>query len=429
MPWWRAILTVMNLAGMRFGGAIVGLLTQILLTHLLSETDVGTVLLAMSAASLISLSGTLGYPALTLTSTARYVALGRKRLLAAFKTIMVRDTAVAGLLATVIALAVARFAPVSEAMAAAIVVGCLSAPFAAMLRMNSALANSERRFTLSYAPDFLFRPGLFALYLIAHWAFSGSLSRFDVLAVFVAVLAGVAVVQALLLGPRGILPPYAPFNARLARPLRRRAVALAIVFAVSSAFGDLVTLLGGLYLPADEVAVLGLAVRLAALAGFVTQAAQQMVLPDLALVMARQPRADVNRLLLKVNLISLSAIIACVLGAIVLGRFGLGLFGAPYIAGHLALVTLMLSQAFRAASGLNQHLMSITGFQAKTAISCIFSAAVLVAGVSLLAPRYGVNGAAIAVLVADAVWALLLAIQAGRYAGYRGDIVGLLRAR
>jgi Na+-driven multidrug efflux pump len=73
--------------------------------------------------------------------------------------------------------------------------------------------------------------------------------------------------------------------------------------------------------------------------------------------------------------------------------------------------------------------LSITGFQAKTAISCIFAATVLVAGVSVLAPRYGVNGAAVAVLVADAVWALLLAIQAGRYAGYRGDIAGLLRPR
>jgi O-antigen/teichoic acid export membrane protein len=130
MPWWRTILTVMNLAGMRFGGAIIGLLTQILLTHLLSETDVGTVLLAMSAASLISLCGTLGYPVLALTSTARYAALGRKRLLAAFKTIMVRDTAVVGLLATGVALAVACFAPVSEAMATAIVVGCLAAPCA-----------------------------------------------------------------------------------------------------------------------------------------------------------------------------------------------------------------------------------------------------------------------------------------------------------
>jgi O-antigen/teichoic acid export membrane protein len=280
----------------------------------------------------------------------------------------------------------------------------------------------------SYAPDFLFRPGLFMIYLLAHWATSGDLSRGDVLWTFVLVIVGVALAQTLMLGPRGVMPPFAPARPALARPLRRRALALALVFAVSSAFGDLVTLLGGLYLQAEQVAVLGLAVRLAALAGFVTQAAQQMVLPDLALEMARSPRAAVNRLLLRVNVISLSAIMACVAGAAVLGGLVLGLFGDAYVSGHVALVLFMVSQAFRAASGLNQHLMSIAGFQAKTAIACIFSVAVLVAATSLLAPRYGVNGVAAAVVLADAVWALLLAIQAGRYAGYRGDIVGLLRS-
>lgn len=428
MPLWRTILTVLNLAGMRFGGALIGLVTQVLLTHLLSEPDVGVVLMAMSASSIISLAGTLGYPALALTSTARYLALGRHGLFATFKAVMMRDTAVAGTVVTVLALAAAAFAGLSDPLRIALFFGCLAAPFAATLRMNSALANSWRRFTLSYAPDFLFRPGIFMLYLVFHWLTSGSLSRGDVLWSFVVVIAAVALGQSLLLGRQGVLPPFAAVDHRLAAPLRRRAVALALVFAVTSAFGDLVTLLGGLFLPAEEVAVLGLTVRLAALAGFITQAAQQMALPDLALVMAKRPRAEVNRLLLRVSLIAVAAILACVAGALLFGGLLLRVFGSHYVSGHLALVLFMVSQAFRAASGLNQHLLSITGFQAKTAGACVFSVAVLVAGTGLLAPAWGVNGIAAAVVVADAVWALLLAVQAHRHAGYRGDIVGLLRA-
>ena len=36
--------------------------------------------------------------------------------------------------------------------------------------MNSAIANTVRRYTLSYVPDFLFRPGLLLLYLVTSWA-------------------------------------------------------------------------------------------------------------------------------------------------------------------------------------------------------------------------------------------------------------------
>ena len=36
-------------------------------------------------------------------------------------------------------------------------------------------------------------------------------------------------------------------------------------------------------------------------------------------------------------------------------------------------------------------------------------------------------GMAIAVVIADAVWAVLLAFQAGRYTGRRGDLPALLR--
>jgi O-antigen/teichoic acid export membrane protein len=429
MPLWRIIVTAVNLVGARFGGAALGLVTQVLLARLLAQQDVGVVFMAMSATSIISLLATLGYPSLALTSTARYLALGRANLLQAFKAVMARDTLVMSLALFVLAALAVAVLPLEPALRTAVVFGCLSTPASALLRINSVLANSQRRFMLSYVPDFLFRPGLLMLYLAGLWAAGVSFTATHVLWAYTAVNTLVALGQALLLGRQGILPGFQRLHRGLSSLLRMRAMALVVVFAVMAAFGDIVTLIGGLYLPAEDVAMLGVAIRLATLAGFVTQATQQLVLPDLAFVMARKPRAEVNRLLLRVNLLTLAASFACVVGAIVAGPLLLGIFGKHYVAGQWPLVLFMVSQAIRAASGLNQYLLAIGGHQARTAGACVFAVAVLLAAAGLLAPRYGVTGLGFAAVLADAVWAGLLALQARRFAGYRGDILGLLRAR
>jgi O-antigen/teichoic acid export membrane protein len=215
----------------------------------------------------------------------------------------------------------------------------------------------------------------------------------------------------------------------LAPLLRGRAAALVIVATVSASFADLVTMIGGLFMPADDVAVLGVSIRLAALAGFVTQATQNFILPDLANALTRGTRSEVHALLLRINGVALVAILACIALAALAGDQLLGIFGEQYKVGHWPLVCFMISQGFRAASGMNQHLLSIDGHQAKTASSCALAVSTLFAVAALLAPAYGVMGMAIAAVIADAVWAILLAIQSGRHTGRRGDILALLRER
>jgi O-antigen/teichoic acid export membrane protein len=135
----------------------------------------------------------------------------------------------------------------------------------------------------------------------------------------------------------------------------------------------------------------------------------------------------VQSLLLRINVLALAAMSACIVGAIVAGPLVLRIFGYQYEIGHWPLVLFMISQGFRAASGMNQHLLSIDGRQSKTASSCLLAVAALVLAASLLTPRFGVMGMAIAVIIADAIWAGMLAFQAQRYTGRRGDILALLR--
>lgn len=428
MPLWRMILTAINVVGVRFGGAAIGLLSQILLARLLPQHDVGVIFMGMSAAAILSLVITVGYPHLAMTCLPRYYALGRKNLVAAFHAAFWRDSLALTAFVVAAAAAVVLLTPLDASLKTALIFGLLSSPASALIRMNSATANSLRRYTLSYVPDFLYRPGLLLVFLLLAWWTGLQLSTASVLWAFVIANSLVALAQAWLIGKNGALPrPFKTAKRNLAPLLRGRAASLVIVALVANSFADLVNMIGGFYMPADDVAVLGVSIRLAALAGFITQATQNFILPDLATALTRGRREEIHTLLLRINIVALVAILACIAGAAVAGSQVLAIFGEQYKVGHWPLVLFMISQGFRAASGMNQHLLSMDGHQTKTASSCIFAVSALLAAASLLTPRYGVMGMALAVILADAIWAALLAFQAGRYAGRRGDILALLQ--
>jgi O-antigen/teichoic acid export membrane protein len=427
MSLWRTILLAINLVGARFGGAAIALASQILLARLLTQTDVGVVFMGMSAAAFISLLITGGYPTLAITCLPRYYALGRENLVRAFHAAFLRDGLWISLTTFALAAAIYLWLPLSDAIKTALLFGCLSAPAAAAIRINSSVANSVRRYSLSYVPDFLYRPGLFLAFLLFAWGAGIQLSVVQVLWAFVIMNTIVAVAQAWLIGEDGARSGL-KWSGRhnLAPVLRGRAAALVIVGMVAASFSDIVTLIAGFFLNSADVALVGVTIRLAALVGFITQATQQFILPDLTAAMARGTAQQVHALLLRINIIALGAILVCVAGAILFGPWALRVFGAEYEVGHWPLVLFMVSQAFRAASGMNQHLLSLAGYQIKTAGSCLVAVAVLIGGTALLTPGFGVMGLALAVVIADAVWAMLLALQAQRLAGRRGDIIGVL---
>jgi O-antigen/teichoic acid export membrane protein len=427
MSLWRTILLAVNLVGVRFGGAIIGLASQILLARLLTQHDVGIVFLGMSAAAFISLLITGGYPILAITCLPRYYALGRKNLVRAFHAALLQDSLWISLTSFALAAVAYFWLPLDDGLKIALLFGCLSAPAAALIRINGAVANSIRRYALSYVPDFLYRPGLLLAYLLFAWAMGIQLSVAHVLWAFVVMNTIVALAQAWLIGEDGARSGL-KWSGRhnLAPFLRSRAAALVIVGLVTASFADIVTLIAGFFLNTADVALVGVTIRLAALAGFITQATQQFILPDLTAAMTRGTSQEVHALLLRINMIALAAILACVAGAALFGSWALRIFGPEYELGHWPLVLFMISQTLRAASGMNQHLLSLAGYQIKTAGSCLVAMAVLICAAALFTPGHGVMGLAYAVLIADAVWAGLLALQTKRLTGRRGDIIGVL---
>ena len=429
MSLWRMILTAINLVGVRFGGAALGLVSQILLARLLPQQDVGVVLMGMSAAAILSLIMTAGYPSLSMTILPRYYALGRETLAKAFHRAVWHDSLIVSAALLLLVAAIWLWAPIDPALKTALIFGAMMAPASSLIRITSSVANSRRRFPLSYIPDFIFRPGLLLVYLLAMWALGVAPGFVAVMIVVVAVTYVVALGQAFVLGS-GVLPASLKAGRHDLGPvLRNRAASMVLIAAVAMAFADIVTLTGGIFLPAGEVAQLGIAIRLAALAGFVTQVTQNFVLPDLSAAIVKRDRKAATALILRINIIAISAISVCVVATVFLGPLILGIFGAGYAGAHWPLVLFMVSQLFRAAGGMNQHLLSLDGFQTRSVTACVLAVALLLVAAAFLTPLLGLMGMAISVVLAEASWAAILGFQAQRYSGYRGDIFAGFRFR
>jgi O-antigen/teichoic acid export membrane protein len=430
MSLWRHMANLSVLVGARLGGAALGLLVQLVLTRLFARDNVGLVLLAMSVTAVMSLVMTAGYPALSIAYLARYHSLGRKRLVRAFNSAARKEAAIASIAALAVVALVIAVLPIPKSIVDATFYGCLAAIPYAIVRLNSSGANAIKRYALSYVPDFVFRPLLLLIAMAAFALWSLPFPIAWVLWAYVAITVAVAVYQSIVLGRESVTSlTRLGAGDRLIRPYRRRAWSLALVALVTLTFADLVTVLAGWFLPPSEVAVVGIAIRLAALVGFVTQASQQFVMRDLTAAMAQGDSAETKSLLLRTNLTSIAIMAAAFLAAAVFGELALSAFGAEYRAGHLPLMLFMLGQMLRAASGMNTHLLSLDGHQVRSAGMCVIAVVVLVAASVVLCPAWGALGIACAAFIAELVWAIMLTVLTQKLTGRRGDVVYLLRTR
>jgi O-antigen/teichoic acid export membrane protein len=426
----RTLLSLITgVVGARLAGAVAALVTQVALARALEQSDMGIYFLAVSLSSIIGMLMTGGYSALGFTYLSRYRALGRRGLQHSYIRLARRDVAL--LCAVLVAAGCSGLAavPMQEGARIALAIGLLSGPAVALIRLQGAIANSARRFSISFMPDFVLRPMTHLVFVLAVIAVTGSIGLWQAVLAFLAISYLVAGLQAWILWPEGVFVPRGPATSGpRAAILRRRAASLVIVALVTVAFGDIVILAAGLALSAEEVAVLGVCVRLAGLIGFVTQACYQFIIPDLTQALVTRDEREVRPVLLRANLLAMAVTGTALAGAVLVGDIALGVFGSDYAVGQAALALLCVGQIVRAAGGMNVNLLSLGGQQGRLALACLGSVAVLVAVALALAPAYGVLGVAWAVVASETAWAFSTALIAACRLPRRGDIVAVLRA-
>jgi O-antigen/teichoic acid export membrane protein len=106
-------------------------------------------------------------------------------------------------------------------------------------------------------------------------------------------------------------------------------------------------------------------------------------------------------------------------GFAILGRFLLGLLGAEFAVGYETILILALAQLIHAAAGPVIALLCVTGHQDHCPIVFGFGLFASVLLIFWLVPIYGIQGAAVSVLLVTMVWCVWLHQIVKRHVGLR----------
>ncbi|HET9573149.1 MAG TPA: lipopolysaccharide biosynthesis protein, partial [Methyloceanibacter sp.] len=240
------------------------------------------------------------------------------------------------------------------------------------------------------------------------------------------IFTGLALTQYALLAkdmPKGEAP--APPK-RLLTIWRREATPLILVALFTYFFADVAILMVTPLLSSAGTAAIGLCLKLALLVGFAVQVAHQVVVPDLADARARKDHDSIRDVVLRALAFPLAITLAATVVTALWGEYLLAIFGPEFTSAKLPLVILMACQLARAIFGPSVPLLTVIGAQKENATLAV--AALIVLGLSslILAPLYGVLGAAIAVAIATLFWLVGCAVVLDRLSGLRTDALYLI---
>jgi O-antigen/teichoic acid export membrane protein len=426
----RFLSTSTSVVAARVLGACVGFGTQILLARLLSPDAVGRFFLVSGAAAVIGTAAASGYPTLANRFVARYRD-GAPELLLGLVRRMRRDTARLALAVAVpLALLGLAWPWADRDMRLAVAAGTLSIPAIALLRIHGGLANAVREFELCFLPDLLYRPILLLVLIGGAWLAGIELSAATVVLLLSVVTVTVAFVQYVWLRPH--LPParaaIAP-DPRLVARWRATARPLLLVALVTGLFADVDVVIAGTLMPAHQLAVFGVCLKIAFLVGFAVQVVHSIAGPDLADGWVRRDGRLLGSAVARANQLSVGVTLLATAATALGGVRLLAAFGPDYVAGQGALVVLVFAQLVRAAFGPNVAVLTLRGAQARMAAVFGASLLVLIAANVALTPAYGILGAALAVLVTVAFLNVALAVLLRRTTGVRSDVAASFLGR
>jgi O-antigen/teichoic acid export membrane protein len=422
----RIAAVLLSAVGVRLAGAVIGFLLQIVLARTLTPDEMGGWFLMVSLASFAGLMVGAGYPTLGLTVLARYHTQDRPAMVRRFLDKAAYDISKYALVMALPGIAFLLMAPVDTVTRLAVVSGLIIAPASAMIRLNGSAANAVRKYLLTIVPDFMGKSLLLLMFVVAWVVLTGQLSLAVVAAAFVVLSYLTAWAAGGLLGSNGIVGwGRDTVSGKLGQTWAARAFPMVVVALSLTAMADYLTLVATMLLPKAEVAQVGLAIRLAALVGFFTQASQQFVLRDLAGALHHRKPDEARSLLLRTNLACVAVIGVALAGFAVLGKWILGIFGDDYVPAYTVLLLLMVAQGLRALGGLNVHLLSLGGGQRKLGRACLAVFVIILALASLLAPMMGIEAIGWAAIAGELVWITAVAGLTREHIGWRGDLLAM----
>jgi O-antigen/teichoic acid export membrane protein len=409
------------LVGTRLLGAGAGFLAQLVLARALPPSQVVEFFVATSAAAVLGLLATQGYPALVQRFSTRYC--GSAVLWPAFfRHVQISGLAAAGLITALLVSYSALIPGLSGDTRRILMSTAALMPASFMFSIYPAFANAQSRFALALVPELMLRPmGLLCIAaLIFLFGFDWNASH--VVVGFAIISTALGAVQYLLLAPS------LPTMTVRARPRLRRIWAGEATPALAATvfillFGDLVVLAAAPWMATTETAAFTIAVKLAMLAAFIVQVSHQVALPEISAALKAGDTVRVRTALHQATLLPTMAMFAGVIAAAIFGGYFLQLYGAEYARASLGLVLLLAAMLVRAVMGPGSEMLVLAGAQKSNAAACTASIGVLLVSNALLVPMWGLEGGCIAVILCICFWTVTTAVLLKRNCGLRCDLL------
>jgi O-antigen/teichoic acid export membrane protein len=297
--------------------------------------------------------------------------------------------------------------------------GLVLVPIRVLVRLNQAGMQGVGHVVWSQLPDFVIRP----LFLWVSVGVVYLITRSRLSAATAVELHVVAALLALMFSLY-LLRKSLPDRMRLAKPahvsgLRSSAVPLLLLSGMGLLSLRGGNILLGVVTDLKVVAMYGASVRVVALVSLAMGATNAVLAPQIARLYTQGDRRRLQRLVIIASQSMVAVSIPITLFMIFGGQYLLRLFGKAYVSAHPALIIMSLGQLISVASGPVAWLLMMTGHEWDAAIAATIGACSNLVLIAILAPTYGLEGAAIATAVSMALRNLISMWQVWHRLGIR----------
>ena len=421
----RIVTVSTALMAARMGGVAANFLFNLLLARLLSQEDVGVVMLVVSTAMLASIlttwnieAGSIRHLLYTRERGDRKSAVGfvifSRRLWLFSTPFVVAAYLTAGHLSNPGSMTNSLWVYAAGAMAV---------PIIGWLRLNTRQATVLSYQLAGSIPNLLIRPLLLVALVALCVPIGITLSKEIALGLFTCTALAAAVIQFALLRRAFQFVRTEPYSFASRGEWARTGLLLTASLVITEYFQDVTLATAALVLPAAEIAKLAIALRLIGFVSFGLASVSIAVSPKITSSLARGETPELRRLL------TLSAHLKFWSGLLIGGLLiavaepVLGLFGPEYVDAAAALGWLILIPLLLASLGPNEMLLNVAGKQRYIFASAVVGIVVALIAIPVLASFFALEGAAAGAVLSFAAWELMNYLSVRRLLGIDGSIV------
>ncbi len=415
------------LVAARLGGAACGMALMILLARTVEPKVLGEFNQAFSIAMLLAMLTTLNLQAGSLRFLSGYVKMDRLNEAVAFVRVGQRLAVASG----IIVLAVVTIAKSAESLMKISLLenhtalGFVAAPVLGWLIVNASYAHVMGWTALAFVPRTFARHFLLLIAVAVLIAIGIELDAARIMLVFLITLLLITVLQTLLNRhalTEVLKTPRADYsNWRQWTSVGIQMIIPTLLIEFST---EIVIVFAAAVLPAAEVAVLSVILRLTGFIGFAIVAANQSIGPSLAAAIQLDDRNEVNKLLFISGRFKLWVAFAGLLLFTIGGHLILAVFGQHYTSGAQSLVILATVPVILAFAGPTALIMTVLKLHHYMLVTSVVVLVILYLLIQLLGRYYGLNGVAASVVIVWLVWNLSMAFIILKHRAFNVSFIG-----